>query len=184
MKLILKERILSVLDSFNVYDDHNDIYFKVKGKLALSHKQVIYDAAGREVGMVKEKIIDILPNFLLYKDGEKVGQCRKKLTLIRPKFEIDFNGWDIKGNWLEWDYSIVDQSGKTVAVISKKLLHLTDTYVIDVKDEADALDALMVVLAIDMEKCRRDSDDRKKEDNANKKSAAAAQMARKSSRRG
>lgn len=162
MKLILKEKILSVLDSFNVYDEHDNVYFKAKGKVALAHKTVIYDASGREVGMVKEKIIDILPNFLLYKDGEKVGTCRKKLTLIKPKFEIDFNGWDIKGNWLEWDYSIVDKSGKTVATISKKLLRLTDTYVIDVKDEEDALDALMVVLAIDAEKCRRESNENKK----------------------
>lgn len=163
MKLILKEKILSILDSFNVYDEHDDIYFKVKGKVALTHKLAIYDAKGREVGMVKEKIIDILPTFNLYKDGEKVGECRKKLTVIKPKFEIDFNGWEIKGNWLEWDYSIVDSTGKTVAVISKKLLRLTDTYVIDVKDEGDALDALMVVLAIDAEKCRRENNENKRD---------------------
>lgn len=174
MKLILKEKMLSILDSFNVYDEHDNIYFKVKGKVALTHKTVIYDAKGREAGMVREKIIDILPNFLLYKDGEKVGTCRKKLTLIKPKFEIDFNGWEIKGNWLEWDYSIVDADGSTVAVISKKLLRLTDTYVIDVKREADALDALMVVLAIDAEKCRRESDEHKKDASRAKKEAARA----------
>ena len=174
MKLILKEKILSILDSFNVYDENDDIYFKVKGKVALTHKQAIYDAKGRELGVVKEKIIDILPTFNLYKDGEKVGECKKKLTVIKPKFEIDFNGWDIKGNWLEWDYSIVDKAGRNVAVISKKLLRLTDTYVIDVKDEADALDALMVVLAIDAEKCRRETNDNKKEASKLKKEAAKA----------
>lgn len=178
MKLILKEKILSVLDSFNVYDEHDDVYFKVKGKVALTHKLAIYDAKGKEVGMVKEKIIDILPTFLLYKDGEKVGECKKKITLISPKFAIDFNGWEIKGNWLEWDYSIVDADGSTVAVISKKLLRLVDTYVIDVKRESDALDALMVVLAIDAEKCRRESNDRKKEDAKVKKEAAKAKMGR------
>lgn len=178
MKLILKKKILSVLDSFNVYDEHDDVYFKVKGKVALTHKLAIYDAKGKEVGMVKEKIIDILPTFLLYKDGEKVGECKKKITLISPKFAIDFNGWEIKGNWLEWDYSIVDADGSTVAVISKKLLRLVDTYVIDVKRESDALDALMVVLAIDAEKCRRESNDRKKEDAKLKKEAAKVKMGR------
>ena len=176
MKLILKEKILSILDSFNVYDEHDDIYFKVKGKVALSHKLAIFDARGNEVGVVKEKIIDILPTFNLYKDGKKVGECKKKLTLIKPKFDIDFNGWEIKGNWLEWDYSIVDKRGKDVAVISKKIIRLTDTYVIDVKKEEDALDALMVVLAIDAEKCRRESDDRKKDDRRNKVKTAEGQM--------
>lgn len=178
MKLYLKEKILSVLDSFNVYDEHDDIYFKVKGKVALTHKLAIYDARGKEVGMVKEKIIDILPTFNLYKDGKKVGECKKKLTIIRPKFDIDFNDWEIKGNWLEWDYSICDKKGREVAVISKKILRLMDTYVIDVKDKEDALDALMVVLAIDAEKCRRDRNDEKKEDTKMKKRAAEERMLR------
>ncbi|MBR4020836.1 MAG: LURP-one-related family protein [Firmicutes bacterium] len=179
MKLILKEKILSILDSFNVYDENDDIYFKVKGKVALAHKTAIYDAKGREVGMVKEKIIDILPTFSLYKDGEKVGECKKKISVIKPKFEIDFNGWDIKGDWLEWDYSIVDKNGKPVAVISKKLLRLTDTYVIDVKKEEDALDALMVVLAIDAEKCRRETNENKKEASKLKKEAARVKAGKK-----
>ena len=38
----------------------------------------------------------------------------------------------------------------------KELFHWTDTYVIDVAEEKDALYALMVVLAIDAEKCSRD----------------------------
>lgn len=162
MKLILKEKVLSVLDGFNVYDEHDKIYFKVKGKIALAHKQAIYDTNGNELGVVKEKIIDIMPHFTLYKNGQKVGECRKKLTLLKPKFEVDFNGWQIKGNWVEWDYSIVDSNGSTVAVISKKVLRLMDTYVIDVKNKADALDVLMVVLAIDAEKCTRESEDRRK----------------------
>ena len=35
------------------------------------------------------------------------------------------------------------------------LIHMTDTYVIDVQDPGNALDALMFVLAIDAEKCSR-----------------------------
>ena len=41
--------------------------------------------------------------------------------------------------------------------VSKELFHLTDTYVIDVKNRDDALMALMVVLAIDAEKCSRNN---------------------------
>ena len=42
-----------------------------------------------------------------------------------------------------------------VATITKELFHWADTYVIDVKDPTDALYVLMVVLAIDAEKCSR-----------------------------
>lgn len=37
--------------------------------------------------------------------------------------------------------------------ISKELFHMSDLYVIDVKYPSDILNALMLVLAIDAEKC-------------------------------
>ena len=44
-------------------------------------------------------------------------------------------------------------TGKCVAEVSKQLFNWTDTYVIDVANSRDALGALMLVLAIDAEKC-------------------------------
>ena len=44
-----------------------------------------------------------------------------------------------------------------IAIIDKELWNWTDTYTIDVADPNDALCALMVVLAIDAEKCSRDN---------------------------
>ena len=57
---------------------------------------------------------------------------------------------------MEWDYSIVGPAGDDVASVSKQLFNWTDTYVIDVPDPANAILALMIVLAIDAEKCSRD----------------------------
>lgn len=56
---------------------------------------------------------------------------------------------------MEWEYNILDQSGYQIASISKELLRMTDTYVIDVRDSENALEALMFVLAMDAEKCSR-----------------------------
>ena len=67
---------------------------------------------------------------------------------------MDFCGWTVEGSFMEWDYTI--QAGpRTVAAISKEPFNWTDTYTIDVADPGDALYALMVVLAIDAEKCSR-----------------------------
>ena len=176
MKLILKERILTWFDSFNVYDEAGRIVFKVHGKLAWGHKLVICDAAGNEVGVVREKIIDLLPHFNLLKDGEKVGCVSKKLTVLRPKFNIDFRGWQADGDLLQWNYSIHEKRGRKVASVYKKLIRLVDTYVIDVEDDADALDVLMVVLAIDVEKCSAQKKEEKKEAKALKAKAKASRM--------
>ncbi len=84
-----------------------------------------------------------------------IGCISKEFTFFRPKYNIDCNGWRIDGDFLEWDYTIFDASGRNVATVSKEFFHLTDTYVIDVQDPRDALCALMLVLAIDAEKCSR-----------------------------
>ena len=75
------------------------------------------------------------------------------LGWFKPKYNIDFNGWHVEGDWLGWDYSIIDGCGRTVATVSKELFNWTDTYSIEVERPEDALSALMVVLAIDAEKC-------------------------------
>ena len=74
---------------------------------------------------------------------------------IRDRYNIDFNGWHIEGDWTEWDYTITGPDGAAVAAISKELLHWTDTYVLDIAKPEDALYVLMFVLAIDAEKCSR-----------------------------
>ena len=62
---------------------------------------------------------------------------------------------NLEGNFLEWDYQINDASGRLVASVSKELFHMTDTYVLDIEREEDALHVLMFVLAMDAEKCSR-----------------------------
>ncbi len=85
-----------------------------------------------------------------------MGCINKELTFFKPKFNIDCNGWQVEGDFWEWDYTIRDSFGAAIASVSKELFHWTDTYVIDVADPQDALCALMLVLAIDAEKCSRD----------------------------
>jgi len=61
----------------------------------------------------------------------------------------------VEGDFLGWDYQIRNAAGQEVAVVSKELFNWTDTYSIDVYNPQDALYALMLVLAIDAEKCSR-----------------------------
>lgn len=155
MRLLFKQRFFSWLDSYDVYYEDGTVAYTVKGKLSWGHKLVIYDQTGREAGMVCERVFTFLPKFEIYEGGQLIGCLRKELSFWRPRYDIDFRGWHVEGTWTEWDYSITDAGNRRVAVISKELFRLTDTYVIDVADPADALHALMFVLAIDAEKCSR-----------------------------
>ena len=155
MKLLFKQRLFSWFDSYDIYDEYGKSVFTVKGQLSWGHCMKIYDANGLEIGMIQEKILTFLPKFQIYLNNEYVGCISKEFSLFKPVYNIDFNGWHIQGNFMEWDYRILDQSGACVAMVSKELFCWTDTYVLDIKDPQDALATLMLVLAIDAEKCSR-----------------------------
>ena len=155
MKLLFKQRLFSWLDSYDIYDEAGNTVYTVKGQLSWGHCLKIFDARNREVGTVKEKIFTWRPQFEMYLGDRYVGCIRKEFTLFRPQFTVDCSGWQVQGEIFEWDYTVLDAALRQVATVSKEVLHWTDTYVIDVADQRDALYALMVVLAIDAEKCSR-----------------------------
>lgn len=155
MKLLFKQRFFSWFDSYDIFDENGNVIFEVKGQLAWGHCLKIFDPAGRELGMVKQKLLSLMPRFDLYQGENMIGSVRKELTLLRPRYRMEGLGWQVTGSFMEWDYTITDEGGGIVAVISKELFNWTDTYSIDVLRPENALAALMFVLAIDAEKCSR-----------------------------
>ena len=155
MKLLFKQRFFSWLCSYDIYDEAGNTVYVVKGELSWGHLLRIYDANGNEVGYIKEKILTWLPKFEMYIGDRYAGCISKEFSFFKPKFNIDYNGWHVDGDWFEWDYNILNSAGHNVATVSKELWNLTDTYSIEISNPSDALYALMLVLAIDAEKCSR-----------------------------
>lgn len=155
MKLLFKQRFFSWFDSYDIFDEDGNTVFTVKGQLSWGHRLVIFDAWDNELATVQQRVLTFLPKFELYQNGQCVGCISKEFSFFQPRYNIDFNGWHVEGNFMEWDYTIYAPSSQVVATVSKELWNWTDTYVIDVQDPDDSLCALMLVLAIDAEKCSR-----------------------------
>ena len=153
MKLLFKQRLFAWFDSYDIYYEDGSVAYTVKGQLSWGHKLNIYNRNGDYVGTVKERIIKVLPAFDIYIGENHLGTIRKDLSLLSHRYNIDYKGWSVKGNFLGWDYEVIDANKDLVAVVSKALLRITDTYVIDVLDGYDEVAVLMLVLAIDAEKC-------------------------------
>ncbi|WP_300082631.1 LURP-one-related family protein [uncultured Thomasclavelia sp.] len=156
MKLLFKQRFFSWLDSYDIYDENNNVVFEVKGELSWGHKLKIYDKNGIHIGTVKEEIFAFLSKFNLYLYDQYVGQIKKELTFFKPSFILDCNNWHVEGNFFEWDYQIIDNSENVVAIINKQLFNLTDIYQLEIFNPDDAIYVLMIALAIDAQKCSRD----------------------------
>jgi len=155
VKLWFKQRFFSWFDSYDIYYEDGSTAFTVEGQLSWGHRLHILDARGQHIGTVQQRVLTWLPKFEFYIGDTMVGTLCKEWTLFRPAYDLDWNGWRVEGDFFEWDYRICDSTGTQVACISKELFHWTDTYSIDVTQPEDALAALMVVLAIDAEKCSR-----------------------------
>ena len=157
MKLLFKQKLFSWFDSYDIYNESGDTVYTVKGQLAWGHCLKIFDADGYEIGSVKEQLLTFLPKFEMYLGAQYLGSISKELSIFKPKYRIDCNGWQVEGNFLEWYYRILYSSGQYIAGISKELLKWPDTYILDIRRPQDALCVLMFVLAIDAEKCSRNN---------------------------
>lgn len=155
MRLLFKQRFFSWFDSYDVYDEAGETLYTVKGQLSWGHCFKIFDAQGEELGTVRQKLLTWLPKFEIYFSDSYIGSVSRELSFFRPKYNIDYKGWSVEGDFAEWEYNIYDMSGNAIAFVTKELFNWTDTYLIDVDDPNDALTALMLVIAIDAEKCSR-----------------------------
>ena len=128
MKLLIKQRVFSWSDTYDIYDEDGKPKYFVKAELfRLGHQLHVYDSANREIGMVKQRIFTFLPAFDIEIDGQTFGSIEKQFTFFKPKYHLDYNGWRCEGDFLSWDYDVY--SGCSVVVhISKEPLHWGDTY--------------------------------------------------------
>ncbi len=154
-KLLIKQRVFSWSDTYDVYDKNGEPKYYVEADiLSWGHKIHIYDhATDREVAYIAERVFTFLPKAEITVMGLPVGEIRKEFSFFTPKYSIDYNGWTIDGDFFEWDYSIRNSSGREVATISKELFRWGDTYSLEIEDDGDEISALVTVIAIDMMNC-------------------------------
>ncbi len=156
MKLLFKQRLFSWFDSYDIYDEQHRPIYTVKGKLSWGHKLEIYDSNNNHIATLTERVLTFLPRFEIYVGGSLMGEVVKEFSFLKPSFKIRCKGWQVNGDFWEWNYSITKNSS-VIARIEKQLFNWTDTYVIDVVNDEDCLLALMVVLAIDAVKCSQNN---------------------------
>lgn len=156
MRLLIKQRVFSWTDTYDVYDEQGIAQYFVKAEFfSLGHRIHVYNQAREEVGMIQEKLLTLMPKFEVEIGGRSVGMIEKRFTFFKPKYEIDYNGWRVEGDFLGWDYDVFDGCCP-IMHISKEILHWGDTYVINFQKPEDELMGLLLVIAIDAANCSND----------------------------
>lgn len=154
MKLLIKQRVFSWSDTYDVYDEYGNTKYFVKGEFfSLGHQIHVYDSrTSEEIGVIHQKLFSLMPRFEVEIRGRVIGEIQKKFTLFRPRYEIEYNGWSVDGDFFGWNYEVINGSS-TIMSIEKEILNWGDTYVIDFNNPADEIQGLMLVIAIDAANC-------------------------------
>ena len=91
MKFLIKQRVFSWSDTFDIYDEYeNKKYFVQAEFLSLGHRLHVYDMNGHEVGLIKEKVLTFLPEFEVMIGGHSCGIITKEPLHWGDTYVIDF----------------------------------------------------------------------------------------------
>lgn len=149
MKLYIKQKVFSWKDKFYVKDENGNDRYYIEGELfSLGKKLHIYDMNSNEIAFIHQKVLSFLPRFFVFIGGIQVAEIVKEFTFFRNKYRIEGLGWEVDGDFMDHDYEITHM-GRPIVAISKEWFTWGDSYMLDIADNVDPVNALSVVLAID-----------------------------------
>lgn len=66
MKLLMKQRVFSWTDTYDVYDEVGNKKYFVKAELfRLGHQIHVFDVSGNEIGMIKQRLLRFFLRLIL-----------------------------------------------------------------------------------------------------------------------
>ena len=152
MRLIIKNKMMSLGGASKVLDEDNNPRFKVKGKVfTLTDKKRICDLEDNVLYRVRNKYWHAWLNryaFIDDAEGNRVAKIKLKFGLNKKFFIEGYQDEiSVEGNFWGWNYSIY-KNGEVIGSLSKKI-DFVDCFVLDIEKEEDAAFLVAVVIAID-----------------------------------
>lgn len=152
MKLFFKQHTFTWGGRFEVVDEAGKLVFTAKGSAGLRHRIKVFDAQGKFLGMLQEKMMMSSCMFELWLGAKQCGRLYRKPRYGRTQYILECANWQVRGDMLNAKFTVTDAKGEEVARISKQLWKNTDLYTIELKEQKDALFAVLFTLAVDAEK--------------------------------
>lgn len=154
MKLYIKQKVFSIGDSYNIYDEGQNPVFQVKQKLlALLPEFHIYAADGTELYTIKRKIA-LFAKYEIYRNSgtstELVSEINQKFNPLNPTLHANgsMGNYEISGDLFGFSFDI-KRDGAFCGSVSKVILSWGDSYELNFADNEDTTFMATLVVAID-----------------------------------
>ncbi len=87
-------------DSYDIYDENGNAKYFVKAEFfAFGHQLHVYDWNENEIAVIYERLFTFLLVFELETGGRIAGSIKKQFSFLVPKYENDYNGWCVEGDF-------------------------------------------------------------------------------------
>ncbi|MFF0201137.1 LURP-one-related/scramblase family protein [Streptomyces sp. NPDC005017] len=152
MRFLVRDRLLGFGEDYWIEDDHGNRVFLVDGKaMRLRDTFEVKDTEGRVLIDIRQKMFALRDTMVIERDGEPLATIRRKrLSLLRNHYRVALadgsTELDVSGRIADREFAI-EYDGELLAVISRRWLHVRDTYGVDVVRE-DADPALLIAVAV------------------------------------
>ena len=153
MRYVMKQRLFTLGDKYNVTDaDGKDVYY-VDGKLLSLGKNLSFqDMEQQELAHIQQKLLNWGPTFEITHNEELVAVVKKELfTFFHCVFHVDEPGHDAltaEGNFNDHEY-VFTRAGQQVASVSKQWFTFADTYGVETDEKEDPVLILACTVVID-----------------------------------
>ncbi|WP_329274170.1 LURP-one-related/scramblase family protein [Streptomyces sp. NBC_01451] len=151
MRFLVRDRLLGFGDDYWIEDQHGNKVYLVDGKaMRLRDTFELKDTRGRVLIDIHKKMLALRDTMVIERDGDPLATIRRKrLSLLRNHYRVslvDGTELDVSGKILDREFA-VDYDGELLAQISRRWLHVRETYGVDVvRDDADP--ALLIAVAV------------------------------------
>jgi len=139
MRYLIRQKYFAIKDRYTIFDDANQPCFQVEGRLfSFGKKLTIFDLQGNEIYFLKQRFINPFGRFDIFKGEERVGTLKGRLSFFVKRYKAEgvWGSLKVRGGVFGFNWKIFNKENKAlVASLSKKILQIADTYVIDVVDD-------------------------------------------------
>lgn len=150
MQLYLKQKVFSLKGKFSVYDANETMLYTVEGKLiSITSSHYIYDPAGEQLAFIHQKVPAMMPKFYIDLPNGTSYMLKSKLSIAHEVAVVEELGWEIRGDFMQHNYSIT-KDGQELGSVHQKWISWGDTYEITIADGVDPVVMLSVILCFDI----------------------------------
>ncbi len=151
MRLFFEDRVMTWLDSFDIFDELGRKLFRVSGASTGPRKLKVYDAFAHNKTVVSLKESEQAPSVDIKHGKRFVSTVRRAFMRMKSSlFDLGFLNWYASGNFGDGCFRIFDANDRVIASVTEECVHREEVRCIDTLPEY-ALHALAFTLAIDVQ---------------------------------